>query len=85
MFGQAGAAQAHLQYARIDKGDLFLYFGWFQEVERRNGADRFVRNAPDQHSLFGWYVVQVWQTPRPTPKWAALADWKKAPAKYERD
>jgi len=33
LFGQCGAAQTHLQNFAVDKGDLFLFFGWFRQVE----------------------------------------------------
>ena len=32
LFGQAKAALTHL--ARVGKGDLFLFFGWFREAKR---------------------------------------------------
>ena len=68
MFGQSGAARTHLQNSGGGVGDLFLFFGWFREVERHNGAYRFVPNAPDQHILFGWlYVHDVWDSPISTP------------------
>ena len=56
-FGQVGAAQRHLDYERVGRGDLFLFFGWFREVEQVKDTWRYRRNAPDVHRLFGWLQV----------------------------
>jgi hypothetical protein len=56
-FGQLGAAQAHLAARGVGPGDLFLFFGWFREVERARGGLRPRRGAPDLHVLFGWLAV----------------------------
>jgi hypothetical protein len=56
--GQVGAAQGHLERQGVGVGDLFLFFGWFREVER--GPDqgwRYRPDAPDRHVLFGWLQV----------------------------
>jgi hypothetical protein len=56
-FGQTAAAQAHLENQGIGPGDLFLFFGWFREVEHAGGLWRYKRNAPNIHALFGWLQV----------------------------
>ena len=56
-FGQVGAAQRHLDYELIGRGDLFLFFGWFRRVERVEDGWRFAAKAPDIHRLFGWLQV----------------------------
>lgn len=53
-FGQTGAAQAHLENRCVGIGDLFLFFGWFREVESLEGRWRYLPDAPDIHCLFGW-------------------------------
>jgi hypothetical protein len=61
LFGQAGAAQAHLSRAGVAIGDLFLFFGWFREVEWTQNGWRYRRNAPDLHAIFGWLRVgEIW-------------------------
>lgn len=55
--GQTGAAQAHLAGQGVGPGDIFLFFGWFREVERLAGKWRYVPRAPDLHLLFGWLEV----------------------------
>ena len=56
-FGQLGAAQAHLAGRGVGPGDLFLFFGWFREVERSVGGWRYRDGAPDLHVIFGWLAV----------------------------
>lgn len=56
-FGQAGAAQKHLSNAGVGRGDLFIYFGWFREVEQYNGW-KYKRNSPDLHVIYGWLFVE---------------------------
>ena len=56
-FGQTGAAQGHLAAQGVGKGDLFLFFGWFGEVELRNGHWQYKRPRRDLHVIFGWLEV----------------------------
>jgi hypothetical protein len=56
-FGQAGAAQSHLHKYDIGVGDLFLFFGWFRQVDCSNGRWRFRRNSPNLHVIYGWLQV----------------------------
>lgn len=55
--GQTGAAQGHLARQCFGIGDVFLFFGWFREVERVASRWRYVRTAPHLHVLFGWLEV----------------------------
>jgi hypothetical protein len=56
--GQTGTAQSHLTKMNIAKGDVFLFFGWFREVEQYGGRWRYPKNAPHLHVLFGWIEVE---------------------------
>jgi hypothetical protein len=56
-FGQCGAAQSHLASHQIGRGDVFLFFGWYRQVEYIKRRWRYVKNAPDQHIIFGWMQV----------------------------
>jgi len=70
-FGQTGAAQTHLANQGVGVGDLFLFFGWFREVEEDGaGGWRCHRGAPNIHALFGW--LQVGEVLRLGPNSAAL-------------
>lgn len=68
-FGQAGAALGHLDAQDVAVGDLFLFFGWFRQVEKTAKAWRYVPNAPDLHVLYGWLAVgEIWRQPEPVPR-----------------
>ena len=56
-FGQVSSAQGHLSRQGVGPGDVFLFFGWFRRAELYGGRWRFVRDAPNIHSLFGWLQV----------------------------
>ena len=57
LFGQSGAAQGHLDNQNVQIGDLFLFFGLFQQVEKISGRWCFVKDAPRQHILWGWLQI----------------------------
>lgn len=57
VLGQSGAAHGHLAKQGVGRGDVFLFFGWFRQVERAAGRWRYVHTAPDLHVLFGWLEV----------------------------
>jgi len=56
-FGQDSIAQRHLQRRGVGTGDLFLFFGWFRDVELVHGTYRYRAKSPDLHVLFGWLRV----------------------------
>jgi hypothetical protein len=56
--GQTGAAQGHLSKNGIKPGDVFLFFGWFREVERVASEWRYRKDAPNQHVIFGWLEIE---------------------------
>lgn len=58
LFGQAGAAEKHLQNQGVGAGDIFVFFGWFKQVEEVAGRYRYVPNAPGLHVIFGWLQVE---------------------------
>ena len=58
IFGQADAAERHLQKNDVGEGDVFLFFGWFRQVELIAGAYRYIRDAPDLHVIFGWLQIE---------------------------
>jgi len=75
LFGQAGAAQAHLAAQAVGPGDLFLFFGWFRQVEAIQGRYRYIRGAPDLHVIYGWLRVaetlDLAVRPQTMPAWTA--------------
>lgn len=56
-FGQVSSAQRHLERQGVCAGDVFLFFGWFRQVELHRGKWRYMPGAPNIHSLFGWLQV----------------------------
>lgn len=73
VFGQVGSSQAHLANRRVGLGDLFLFFGWFRQVEAHRGQLRYRHGAPDLHCVFGWLQVGATYRPgtieAPPPQW----------------
>ncbi len=72
-FGPGGRAQTHLAKNDVGVDDIFLFFGWFREVENQNGHLRYVRKAPDMHVLFGW--LQIGRVYREFPQDSKLPSW----------
>ncbi len=56
-FGQDSAFQEHLRKQRVTEGDLFLFFGWYRQVENTPNGWRYARRSPDLHVLYGWLLV----------------------------
>ncbi|MEE0949997.1 hypothetical protein [Streptococcus equinus] len=58
-FGQISQAQGYLRNQEVGVGDLFLFFGWFRQTEGnfKDGTLRYVRNAPNQHILYGYLQI----------------------------
>ena len=57
LFGQSGAAQGHLRNQGVQIGDLFLFFGLYSKVEKTSDRWNFVKDAPEQHILWGWLQI----------------------------
>ncbi|MBW4636841.1 MAG: hypothetical protein KME05_01160 [Gloeocapsa sp. UFS-A4-WI-NPMV-4B04] len=58
IFGQAGAAETHLQNQGVKEGDIFVFFGLFRQVEQVAGKYSYVRGAPPLHIIFGWLQIE---------------------------
>lgn len=59
-FGQVAQAQTHLENNGIGAGDLFLFFGWFQFAEFRNGTFRYQKTSDYPagfHAIYGYLQV----------------------------
>jgi hypothetical protein len=57
-YGQCEQSAKHLDNQDVSIGDLFLFFGWFRQTEYSgNGKLRYVKNAPDQHIVFGYLKI----------------------------
>ena len=63
-FGQESAALRHLINQKVEKDDLFLFFGWFREVEDINGKYQYVKKSTAKHIIFGYLQVgKILQNP----------------------
>ena len=72
LFGQINQAQSHLVNQGIEKGDLFLFFGWFRETEWVEGNLQFKKNAPDLHVIHGYLQIDKIIQPKKVenvPRW----------------
>ena len=58
LFGQAGAAQGHLMNQNVTAGDIFVFFGWFQESELVDGKLRFRTQSTGVHAIYGWLQIE---------------------------
>ncbi len=58
VFGQAGAAERHLLNHGVKEGDVFVFYGWFRQVEQVAGRYRYVKSAADMHVIFGWLQIE---------------------------
>ncbi len=56
-FGQIDAAQSVLSNAGVEKGDLFLFFGWFRQIEEHKGHYRYAWKA--DRDFYGYANLQM--------------------------
>ena len=63
-FGQSRAAEGHLRRSGVgrgnDKRDVFLFFGWFQFAEYKDGKFQFIKNPEFKngfHAIYGYLQV----------------------------
>lgn len=60
-FGQDHIAQSHLAKHKVNEGDIFLFFGWFQYAEFIEGNYKFIKNDefPDGfHSIYAYLQIK---------------------------
>lgn len=56
LFGQSRQSQVHLQNKGVEKGDLFLFFGWFCDVINTDKGYKYVQGT-DRHIIWGYLQV----------------------------
>jgi hypothetical protein len=70
-FGQIDSAQGHLHKQGVAEGDLFLFFGWFRQIEQTSTVWRYIRDSTGIHVLYGWLrvgkIVRLGEHERPSP------------------
>ncbi len=58
LFGQLGSAQGHLRGQGIGRGDIFLFFGWYNWVRQEGGLYSYLKGEKPFHLLWGWFQVE---------------------------
>jgi hypothetical protein len=75
LFGQTGAAQGHLRNNGVQVGDIFLFFGLFQEVALKAKTIVRKKSTMARHVLWGWLQIgQIIDLEKCVPK---EFDWTK--------
>lgn len=57
IFGQTGAAQAHLGKNGVQAGDLFLFFGLFRHTTLTQGIYAWLKGSQPVHVIWGWLQI----------------------------
>ncbi len=73
LFGQVDESQTHLCNQGVGAGDLFLFYGLYQDVEVAKDKIRYVRGTLPKHVIWGWLAVGDALRPiseRDDPEWA---------------
>ena len=73
-FGQVKSAQTHLENNKIGEGDVFLFFGWFQKAEYRNGKFQYLKDNDYPNGFHAIYsYLQISEIYKPNinkvPEW----------------
>lgn len=69
-FGQINAAQKVLENNNVKEGDLFLFFGWFNDVEVQNKKYKF-KKGNGRHTIFGYLQIDtiIYPMKEEIPEW----------------
>jgi hypothetical protein len=57
ILGQAGAAEGHLRNRNVGSGDIFLFYGWFKNIEKQRGRWIYSPESRDVHLIWSYMVV----------------------------
>jgi hypothetical protein len=92
VLGQTGNAEIHLQNQSVGIGDIFLFYGWFRQVEKKDGRWQYLPSSRDIHLIWSWMTIGEafglgTQSQREQAKvnyqflhrHPHLADWREAP------
>lgn len=55
--GQIGNSAGHLRSHKISKGDIFLFYGWFRQVEKINGIWQYKNNSKNIHHIWSYMFI----------------------------
>ncbi len=69
-FGQINAAQKVLENNNVKEGDLFLFFGWFNDVIETENGYKF-KKGDGKHTIFGYLQIDkiIYPNKNEVPEW----------------
>lgn len=74
ILGQASASESHLRNKKIDRGDVFLFYGWYRRVHKINNSWCYVPDAPNVHLIWAYMIIEdVFRLDTDQDKLAAIA------------
>lgn len=87
IFGQKGAAQTILDRSSVAIGDIFLFYGWFKEVEKVNDKFRYKKAAGNIHAIWGYLEIEEILNVKTAklPKWAKYHPHIRLSSQYEEN
>ena len=85
-FGQISAAQKVLENNDIKEGDLFIFFGWFNDVVKTEDGYKFIR-GDGKHTIFGYLQIDKIIHPNRdgVPAWLKNHPHAKAISRLKKD
>jgi hypothetical protein len=57
VLGQAQKAENHLRKQSVCQGDIFLFYGWFRQVEKINGRWQYLQSSRDIQLIWSWMKI----------------------------
>ncbi len=57
VLGQFGSPDGELRNGGIDKGDIFLFFGWFKHINKINGRWQYLRDSKNIQLIWSYMEV----------------------------
>jgi hypothetical protein len=74
LLGQTASAQGHLRNSGVTKGDVFLFFGLFRDIENKNDSFVWKRGSLKKHVIWGWMkigdIIHIEGQLQKIPQWA---------------
>jgi len=74
IFGQTGAAQGHLRNMGVAPGDIFLFYGLFQNVNLDGNRYSWDKTSLPRHVMWGWLqideIIRIDECDRSKLSWA---------------
>lgn len=69
-FGQIGAAQTVLAHSNVEKGDIFIFFGWFNKTYYENNKLKYYKGE-GFHMIYGWMQIEdiIYTSNTEVPDW----------------